>query len=163
MAEASKIAKVGLLLGALGGIGFGIYYFAKKQRAQAGASQTSGQGTTQQGSTQQGGITSGAGMANIPSSGSCPTCGGGIPSAPSQPSQPSPSPPSTPGAPYPPPNISTLTKLISGQLTPTPPTPALQELLGRQGPQAPTPALQYLLGQAPAPGGITIGPIRILF
>jgi hypothetical protein len=161
MAEASKIAKVGLLLGALGGVGFGIYYFAQKRRAQAGASQTSGQGTTQ-----QGGITGGALGANIPSSGSCPTCGGGMPSAPSQPppSQPSqPSPPSTPGAPYPPPNISTLIGLISGQLTPTPPTPVLQELLGRQGPQAPTPALQYLLGQAPAPGGITIGPIRILF
>jgi len=142
--EASKIAKVGLLLAALGGVGFGIYYFAKKQ--QAGASQASGQGTTQQGSTQQGGITGGAGGANIPSSGSCPTCGGGMPSVPSQPSQPSP--PSTPGAPYPPPNISTLTGLISGQLKPEAPTPALQVLLGQSTTVQPW---------------LTLGPIKIYF
>jgi hypothetical protein len=131
--EASKIAKVGLLLAALGGVGFGIYYFAKKQ--QAGASQTFGQGTM-----------SGAEGANIPSPGSCPTCGGGIPSAPSQPSQPSP--PSTPGASYPPPNISTLTGLISGQLKPEAPTPALQVLLGQSTTVQPW---------------LTLGPIKIYF
>jgi len=146
MTEASKVAKVALLLGALGVVGFGIYYFSKKQ--QAGASQTSGQGQTPQGSTQQGRITTGAWGANIPSSESCPTCGGGMPFVPSQPSEPSPRPPSTPGAPYPPPNISTLTGLISGQLKP----------------EAPTPALQVLLGQSTtAEPWLTLGPIKIYF
>lgn len=172
MADTSKVLKGVLLAGALGAVGYGVYYLWKKQQAQGAASQTSGQGETQQGTPggwTTGGWTSYSGTGGT-SSRRCPTCGAGTTSMPRQPtptpppSQPSqPSPPSTPGTPYLPPNISTLIRLITGQLTPTPPTPALQQLLGRQGPQAPTPALQYLLGQAPATGGITLGPIRILF
>jgi hypothetical protein len=155
MADTSKGWELILLAGALGLVG---YYLLKKQQAQGGASQTSGQGGTQQGTTGGGTSYSGTGGTSF---GSCPTCGGGTTSPPSQPSQPSqPSRPTTTSVP---PNISTLIGLITGQLAPTPPTPALQQLLGREGPQAPTPALQYLLGQAPVTGGITLGPIRILF
>ena len=148
MADTSKVLKVVLLAGALGAVGFGVYYLWKKQ-AQAAASQTSGQGGTQQGTT--GGGTSYSGTGGT-SSGGCPTCGGGTTSTPSQPTPtPPPSQPSQPSQPTTtsvPPNIQTLVALISGQLTP----------------QAPTPALQVLLGQSTtAQPWLTLGPIKIYF
>ena len=146
MADTSKVLKVVLLAGALGAVGYGIYYLWKKE-AQAAASHTCGQGGTQQGTT--GGGTSSSGTGGT-SSGSCPTCGGGTTSTPSQPAPtPPPSQPSQPSQPTTtstPPNIQTLIALISGQLKPEAPTPALQTLLGQSTTVQPW---------------LTLGPIKI--
>lgn len=149
MADTSKVLKVVLLAGGLGAVGYGVYYLLKKQQAQGAASQTSGQGAIQQGTT--GGWTSYSGTGGT-SSGSCPTCGGGTTSTPRQPTPtPPPSQPSQPSQPTTtstPPNIQTLIALISGQLKP----------------EAPTPALQVLLGQSTtAQPWLTLGPIKIYF